>query len=300
MQHSLGVIAAASSAAIGGVTIAATRILVASTDPLTLSVVRFTAAFVMLLALVILVKGRWPPRRDWGGVIVLGIVAHVIFSLMFSAAMLYTTSARAGLAFSTMPLQTMVIAALLGVERLSFRRTLGVLIAMGGVLAALATGVDTAPAGAWRGDLIMLGGVSLMSGYIVAARPYIARSDPLTFTAAGTGAGVACLIVLGAFYGDFASFGTFGQREWLALIFVSVAGGAVMFLLWAFALGRASPTPVAVSVTANPITASIAGALLLAEPIGLNLLVGLVAVVAGIVIAASGRPPMAGTGRPAP
>jgi drug/metabolite transporter (DMT)-like permease len=103
------------------------------------------------------------------------------------------------------------------------------------------------------------------------------------------GAGVIGLVLLAFMFGDFGSFAAFGPREWGAVAFVTTAGGAAMFLLWVFALGRTTPTAAAVSVTANPVTASLGGAWLLAEPIGLNLLVGLVLVVAGIWIAAGRR-----------
>lgn len=303
MQQRIGVLAAAASAALGGVTIATTRILVAVTDPLTLNVLRFAAAFAMMLALVLALRVRWPRRQDWPGVLILGVLAFVVFSILFAWAMKYTTAARGGLAFSTMPVQTMLIAAVFGVERLSLRKCCGVAIAMAGVATALVTGLGAAPEGAWRGDLIMLAAVTCMSVYIVAARPYIARSDPLGFTAAGMGVGVAGLLLLGLFFGDFASVTRFGPSEWAAFAFVATGGGIAMFILWIFALGRTSPSAAAVSVTANPVTASISGALLLGEPVGFNLLIGLVAVVAGIWIATTApkaRANRAGTPGPRP
>jgi drug/metabolite transporter (DMT)-like permease len=300
MHQRVGVIAAASSAALGGVTIATTRILVAVTDPLTLSVLRFAIAFALLLGIAVLLRAQWPRREDWPGVIVLGGLAFFVFSLLFAWAMEFTTAARAGLAFSTMPVQTMLIAALVGVEPLSLRKTCGVAVAMAGVALALATGLSGAPEGAWRGDLIMAGAVTCMSVYIIAARPYIARSDPLAFTTAGMAVGLAGLALLAVPFGDFASVARFGALEWAALAFVATGGGVVMFLLWVFALGRTAPTAAAVSVTANPVTASVAGALLLSEPIGVHLLVGLVAVIAGIFIATGGYAPPARTTAAAP
>lgn len=290
MRERIGVIAAAASAGLGGCTIAATRILVGAIDPLALNAIRFAVGFLLLLGLALIVGARWPRREDWGGLIVLGFVAYVVFGMLFVSSMQFTTAARAGLAFSTMPLQTMLMAAAFGVERLSLRKTTGTLIAMSGVALALVSGLNAAPDGAWRGDLLMLAAVFCMSAYNIAARPYIARSDPLAFATAGMGVGWAFLMALAIFWGDFGSVQAFGAREWIAMAFVSVAGGAVMFLLWFFALGRITPTAAAVSVTANPVTASIAGALVLSEPLGFHLLIGLAAVVVGIWIATSSPP----------
>jgi threonine/homoserine efflux transporter RhtA len=58
--------------------------------------------------------------------------------------------------------------------------------------------------------------------------------------------------------------------------------GSLIFFLWAYALGRAAPTLVAVSITVNPVTASLFGILLLGETVSLSLMVGLLVVLAGI------------------
>ena len=84
---------------------------------------------------------------------------------------------------------TMVVAALLRAEPLTARKTSGVLIATAGVALALATGLGTAPSGAWRGDLLMVGGTLAMAFYNVWSRPFIARSSPLGFVTACMGFG---------------------------------------------------------------------------------------------------------------
>ena len=71
-------------------------------------------------------RAKWPQRSDWPAVAALGIAFYGLFFVLYNIAMAYTTAARASLALSTLPLQTMVVAALLGLERLSARKTIGV------------------------------------------------------------------------------------------------------------------------------------------------------------------------------
>ncbi|HET9902815.1 MAG TPA: DMT family transporter [Xanthobacteraceae bacterium] len=286
-RERVAVAAAAFSAGLGGVTIAATRLLVASSDPITINAVRFGVAFLLLLAAAVTLRVPWPRREDWFSVSLLGVLAFVVFSLLFVAAMQFTISARAGLAFSTMPLQTMIIAAAFGVQRLTLRRSLGVLIAIGGVAVALVAGLEGAPPGAWRGDLIMVAAVLVMSAYVVLSRPLIVRCHPLAFLTVGMGAGEAILLGLAVASGGFSSLADYGPAQWLAMAFLAVGGGAAMFILWVFALGRTGPTQAAVSVGVNPIMAAITGALMLGEPIGPNLLIGLAGVFAGLWLATS-------------
>jgi drug/metabolite transporter (DMT)-like permease len=77
----------------------------------------------------------------------------------------------------------------------------------------------------------------------------------------------------------------FDASEWLAGVYLGVAGGALAFILWVLALERATPTRVANTMTVNPVAAALLATVLLHEPITLNLLVGLIAVFAGIWIA---------------
>ena len=77
----------------------------------------------------------------------------------------------------------------------------------------------------------------------------------------------------------------FGAPQWIAGIYLGVGGGALAFILWVLALQRATPTQVANTMTVNPIAASLLAAVLVKEPITLNLVAGLVAVFAGIWIA---------------
>jgi drug/metabolite transporter (DMT)-like permease len=73
---------------------------------------------------------------------------------------------------------------------------------------------------------------------------------------------------------------------------LGVFGGAAAFYLWVFALQRTTPTRVANTMTVNPIAASLLAVVLVGEPIGLNLLVGLVAIAGGIWIASTERRPL--------
>jgi drug/metabolite transporter (DMT)-like permease len=284
-----GVLAAVLSSALGGAAAAATRYVIGGTDPVTLAAFRFGLGFLFLLPVALARPRRWPDGRDWGAVVALGLLFFAVFFVLFNVSLSYTTAARGALALSTLPLLTMVVAAALGAERLTGRKTAGVLIAMGGVAFALATGLGQAPAGAWRGDLVMVAGALCMALYSVWSRPFIRRSGPLPFTTAGMGAGAAALTIIAWRTGGFAAAGGFGLPQWATVVYLGLFGGALVFYLWAFALARTTPTRVASTITVNPITASAVAALLLGEPVGLHLVVGIAAVGAGIWLASTSR-----------
>jgi drug/metabolite transporter (DMT)-like permease len=281
----IGVTIALASSCLGGTAAAITRYLVGNADPITLAILRWGIGFACLLPTALFLGVRWPPRRDWPAVALLGMCFFGLFFVLYNIAIGFTTAARASLALATLPLHTMVIAALLGIEPLTWRKSAGVGVAVLGVIAALAYGLSAAPSGAWRGELIMTGAVMCMAFYNVWSRPFIQRSSALGFLTVGMGAGAAGLILVGSLTGSVAALSNFGVPQWIAGVYLGVGGGALAFILWVMALERATPTRVANTMTVNPVAAGLLATQLVGEPITPNLVLGLVAVFAGIWIA---------------
>ena len=275
------------SSGLGGTAAAVTRYLVADADPVTLAVLRWVIGFLVLLPVALVLKARWPRRRDWPGVMALGFCFFGLFFILYNISIGYTTAARASLALSTLPLQTMIVGALLRVEPLTRRKSLGVAVAMLGVFGALASGLEKAPEDAWIGEVIMAGAVLCMAVYNVLSRPFMARSSALGFLTLGMGTGAVALAAFGGMTGSLAVLADFGLEHWIAGVYLGVAGGALAFIFWVLALQRATPTQVANTMTVNPIAAALLAALLVGEAITLNLVVGLLAVFSGIWLATS-------------
>jgi drug/metabolite transporter (DMT)-like permease len=281
----IGVSIALASSCLGGTAAAITRYLVGNADPITLAILRWGIGFACLLPTAFLLGVRWPPRHDWAAVAVLGLCFFGLFFVLYNIAIGFTTAARASLALATLPLHTMVVGALLGIEPLTLRKSTGVGVAVLGVIAALASGLSAAPSGAWRGELIMTAAVLCMAFYNVWSRPFIQRSSALGFLTVGMGAGAAALILVGSLTGSVAVLSSFGAHQWIAGVYLGVGGGALAFILWVMALERATPTRVASTMTVNPIAAGLLATQLVGEPITVNLILGLAAVFVGIWIA---------------
>ena len=225
--------------------------------------------------------------RDWLAVALLGGVYFCVYQVLYNVAFVYTTAAHGSMVGATLALMTMMVAALFGAERLSARKIAGVSVATGGVAVALAAGLGDAPQGAWRGDLIMLAGIFCWACYNVWSRPFIVRSAPLTFLTAGMGIGSAFLVALVLARGGFSAVGAFGPSHWFAVTYIALFATPAALWLWIFALRHASPTRVASTMAMHPVSASILAAIVIGEPLGANLAVGVIAVLAGIWIATS-------------
>jgi drug/metabolite transporter (DMT)-like permease len=139
--------------------------------------------------------------------------------------------------------------------------------------------------GAWRGELIMTGAVLCVSFYQCLVAPLHPAIERAGFLAVGMGSGAAALILAGVATGRVAVLSNFGAPQWIAGIYLGVGGGTLAFIIWVMALQRATPTRVAATMTVNPVAAALLAMQLADEPITPNLVVGRVAVFAGIWIA---------------
>lgn len=283
-----GVAAAILSSALGGSAAAITRYIIGASEPVTIAAYRFGIGFLLILPLALLLHSTFPKGKDRIRVALLGVLFFSIFFVFYNIAMSLTTAARGSLALSCLPLTTMVVAALFRQETFTARKIAGVCIAIGGVAVALWAGLADAPPGAWRGDLVMAGATLCMALYNVWSRPLMARSSMLGFLALGMGFGAAASISFALGSGGLAhSLVAFDRGEWIAVICLGVFGGAAAFYLWVYALERTTPTRVANTMTVNPIAASLLAAVLVGEPLGVNLLLGIAGVGLGIWLAST-------------
>jgi drug/metabolite transporter (DMT)-like permease len=287
MGEIIGALAAVASSTLGGLSVGVTRFAIGASDPVALGAFRFGIGCLLLLPFAARSLRQRPSAAELLPIAGLGLLFFALFPILFNASLAYTTAARGSLALSTLPVLTMLVGAVLGSERLTLYKSVGVAIAMLGVASALVGSLGTAPEGAWRGDLLMVAAALCMAFYSVWSRPLAQRYGTIAYTALAMGFGALALNALALGLGRFAAVAQFGEAQWAAVAFLGIVGGAVTFLLWSYALERTTPTRVAISVTVNPIASALFGAALLDEPITLDLALGLVLVAIGIAVAMS-------------
>jgi drug/metabolite transporter (DMT)-like permease len=287
MKNSLPAAAATVNGILVGATIVATRSVIDQTSPASLALLRYFIGFCCLLPPALLWSTRVRfERRDLLPIGVLGIMQFGIVVTLLNYALQFIPSARAALLFALFPLLTMLIAALLGYERVTLVKSAGVLLTIGGV--ALALGDKTlqagSPAGGWIGELAVLG--SALSGAIcsVLYRPYLRKYPTLPLSTFAMLAAVLFLLVFAAREGFLSSLPIFTAAGWLAVAFIGVSSG-VGYYLWLWALDHTTPTRVTVFLALSPITATLLGALFLAESVTTATLAGVVCVALGLWLA---------------
>lgn len=280
----LPVLASAAASVITGTALVVTRYVVPQTDGLTVATLRYLVAAACIVPLVPIFFRFNVSLRDAIPIAILGVLYFCLFPWCISAAMQYTTASGGAIVLACTPAVTLLFANLQGSEPWSVQKGLGVTIAiLGAVVAIVGT---AAPLGlsTWRGDALMVLATIFGALYAVLSKPYLAKYSSLTVTAIAMGAGALALLVSWMVEDGSAGAPQLDGPGWISILYIGVAGGALSFYLYAWALRRSAATVTMILLPLNPIAALTAGALWLGEPLNAWLFVGLVLVVAGIVL----------------
>ena len=286
MTNFLPVAAAAATGILVSSAIVATRFVIDQASPISLALLRYTIGFCCLLPPTLLSACVRFERHDLLPIALLGITQFGILVAVLNYSLQFIPSARAALIFATMPLLTMIFAAIRGYERITLAKVFGVSLTIVGVGFALGEKV-VEPGGItsnWIGELAAF--VSALSGAIcsVLYRPYLRKYPTLPVSAFAMLASVGFLAVVAAGEGFFNSLPQFTAGGWLAVGFIGINSG-IGYYLWLWALNHTTPTKVTVFLALSPITATALGALWLGEKISTTFLIGLCCVALGLWLA---------------
>ncbi|MGC4769792.1 EamA family transporter [Micromonospora sp. DT44] len=118
-------------------------------------------------------------------------------------------------------------------------------------------------------------------------------ADPFVATVYEMAAGALALAVVAAGRGELSDFhpSAVSARSWLALAYLMVAGSLVAFTAYVWLLQSAPISLVSTYAYVNPAVAVALGALLVAEPITPQVLLGGAVIVAGVALVVSTERP---------
>ena len=281
-----GIFFASLSACLGGTTFVFTRMVLPQTDPATLSFLRYGLIGLILFAFsakkVLRISMR---KRDLTVIIIIGFGMFAVFPFFMAFGLSYTTAARGGLLYATMPLATMVIASLFKIEQLTSAKVSAVILAMVGVVTAIGTKVSPDNLDMLKGDALVMIAVLGAAIFTVFSGKYMVKYGNLPVMVFSAISGVLTTFVLSLFIGapldGSLIFDGFG---WFAIFMLAVPGGALMMYSWGRALMIITPTQAAISLGFNPLTAMLLGALLIGEEITVQFSAGFLMVVSAVVL----------------
>ncbi len=224
-------------------------------------------------------------RRDAARVAAAGLLVVVGYHVFLNVGESYTTSGVAALVVALAPGLTIVLAAALGLERMTRRRVAGLLVAFVGVAVVVTLGTgETLSLGSAKGPLIVLGAPVSFALYNVILKPLLGRHDLLALTAATSLFGMIGLVpfVRGSTI-DTATQATTGEAA--LLLYLGVLATLLGYIGWNIGLRGLGPTRAVTYTYAISPLALVIGAVVLDEPVTVWLALGAALVVGGIATA---------------
>ncbi len=267
-----------------GAAMVATRYVVDAAGPGSLGFLRYLVGLICLVPALWLRPWQRIAARDLLPIGLLGIGQFAALMVLLNYSLLHIPAARASLLFSTFPLMTMILSALLGRERFTTAKVCGALLTFAGVAIALGGAAMTRQpeqGSVWLGTLSALGAAFCGAACSIFYAPYVGRYSALHVTSFAMFVAVLTLAGIAAAEGFFATWPSFTRGEMAAIAFIGLSSG-VGFFLWVYALGNAPPTLVTMFLGLGPVTAALGGTALLGEPLPVAALLGLGCVLAGL------------------
>jgi drug/metabolite transporter (DMT)-like permease len=251
--------------------------------PLTFTAMRFVVA---TLALFLLVRfwGRHerPPWRVALVLVALGMLGFGAYQVVWSIGLTMITAGDSALLIAASPVLVVVLAGLVGIDRLSPPKFAGALIAFAGVAVVVGAGQELSLGSSLLGDLLTLGAAVCWAIYTVAGTGMLRRVDPLQATAWAVLGGTLVLLPLGAWEVATAGLPSITPAAVVGILYSGTLAAGIANVFVFNAIRYVGPSRVTVTQFLVPAGAVLLGAVFLAEPVGPAQVVGGAVIVLGV------------------
>ncbi len=272
-----------------GSTYLAIRYAVETIPPLVTAGIRHSIAGGIMLAWA-WARGFRPTRANWISGIVVGALFFFVGHGSLHWAEQYVGSGLAALLIATEPMFILVLAWLLGQQRISRLSALGLGLGVLGV--AMLTGVELTVKGSSLAALlaVLLGSFAWSAGVVISPKVKL-PSDALGRTALPTICGAVMLLAAAGLTGEFHAthWASISMKSILGLAYLIVFGSVIAFTAYTWLLQRCPPALVATHTYANPVVAVFLGWLLASEPLTPRVVLASVAILGAIILIRTGE-----------
>ncbi len=226
--------------------------------------------------------GEWT-RGELPALLVLGLVGVGLNQLCFVTGLGATSVAHASLIMGMTPVIVLVIASLIGQERLTAKKAAGLAIALSGVFV-----LNRAPAKASGvtlfGDLLIFGAAATFAIFTVFGKRVTVRHGSITVNTLAYAAGAVLLSPLTVWEAARFPFETVSLLGWASLFYMAMFPSLICYLIYYYALTYISATRISAFSYLQPLIATTLAALILAEPVTSSVVGGGALVLAGVYV----------------
>ncbi len=282
-SHLLATFALILSGVIGGFAAYFSKIILRELPPLTILFLRMSIMLVILLPLTY----KYLPHllKHWKQIFATGIfwIGNLI---LFIIGIQYTTAIASGIIYAGSPIVVLIEDHLLNQAKVDSRQIIGIFLALFGVvIVVIDSNTSGIGFGSVAGIILLLLAKMSYSTYLVISKRYSQHISPLGLT---TGAAICGWVISGIVMGMYE--GTSGLVKvpflsvsaWIALLFIGILLGVVMYFLVQWGIKRASPLVAASMIYVTTFISALSGVWILGEKLTFFLFLGGIFMLSGV------------------
>jgi drug/metabolite transporter (DMT)-like permease len=227
---------------------------------------------------------------DWPLLIVSSMLGLILNQLLFTKGLSLTTAINATLLSTTIPVFTLLAGVVLGTDRATLRRLLGIALAAAGVLYLIGPGRVQFSSTTRLGDLLIISNSLCYGAYIAVSKNLMKRYNAITVITWIFVVGCVVTVPAGAISLAQVPLASISWRVWLAILYIIVLPTAGAYYLNGWALARVPPSTVAVYIYLQPLIAFAVAPIVLGESLSLRTLIASLLIFAGVLVVTRRRP----------
>lgn len=227
---------------------------------------------------------RLENRSDYWRLALLSVIGVTINQLLFIGGLSMTKASNTSLLAVTIPIFTLSIGAVLGVEKLRALKIAGIILAAVGVILLIDPRNASFSSETTIGDLMIVLNSLSYGIYVATSKDILMRNGAMkSITWIFLFAAAIC-VPLGLYSLSSVDVAAVTPAIWGLVLYAAVIATAVPYLANAWALARVNPSTVAVFVYLQPVIGFLMAVVFLGERVGLNFIVAAVLIFAGVYL----------------
>ena len=252
-----------------------------------LTILRLFLVCGVFLFLMVIIPRKFTPleKKDIVPLFLLGFFGVVVYHLGLNYGELYISASAASLIIASIPVFTVMFAALLLKEKLTQKIVIGVIVSLGGVVIISFTGTSSNPFEITYLSAAVAVFISALAGagYTIAGKKLLTRYSALSLTVYAFLFGSLGLLpfVSSSLVDEISKLSWNG---WGAVLFLALFPTVVGYVLWYVALEIKTASEISVFLYFIPVLSTIISYFLFQESITLLFLLGGVLVIGGLIL----------------
>jgi len=248
-------------------------------------------AFV-LLAFQIYRKRVWlQTRADYLRLAILGFFGVVLNQLLFIGGLSLTKASNVSLLVITIPIFTLLVSALVGIERLTAFKIAAVGLAAAGAIILIDPANASFSSATTLGDLMIILNSLAFSIYVATSKEVVTRNGAFrSMMWVFIFSSVIC-VPLAIYSLSRTGITGISWNSWALILYISIFATAVPYLLNAYAISHVSPAAVAIFIYLQPLIGFFLAAVFLDEMLDVRFVIATVLVFIGVFLVTRRRSP---------